>query len=82
MSPANPVVVELVQRVQDTRVFLRMAAVELRRMADRAPTVALELQHVAQQLESEGDDLVYSEIDCRACIDRPAEPKNVGRPRA
>jgi hypothetical protein len=50
-------VTELVERVQQTRVFLRMAAIELRRIAERAPVVASELHHVAQQLEIDEQDL-------------------------
>ncbi|MGE5271958.1 MAG: hypothetical protein ACM3JG_20050 [Thiohalocapsa sp.] len=50
-------VLELVQRMQSTRTFLRLAAIELRRVAERAPDIALELQHMAQQLEVEEKDL-------------------------
>jgi len=49
--------IELLQRVQDTRVFLRMAAIELRRMAEEAPDTAAELRHLAQKLEAEAEDL-------------------------
>lgn len=55
--PANPGALELARRMRDTRVFLRMAAVELRRIAERAPDVAVELQHVARQLEAEAAGL-------------------------
>ena len=34
-------------------VFLRSTASEMRRLADRAPELAIELQHIARQLESE-----------------------------
>jgi len=44
---------ELIPRVRDTQVFLRMAAIELRRIAEQAPDIAVELRHVAQQLEAE-----------------------------
>ncbi len=50
-------VIELVQRVQDTQVFLKIAALELRRLAEQAPDIALELQHLAEQLEAEAGDL-------------------------
>ncbi len=46
-------VTELIPRVRDTQVFLRMAAIELRRIAEQAPDIAVELRHVAQQLEAE-----------------------------
>ncbi len=45
-------VTELIPRVRDTQVFLRMAAIELRRIAEQAPDIAVELRHVAQQLEA------------------------------
>ena len=45
--------IELVRRMQDTQVFLRMAAIELRRIAERTPDIAVELRHVAQKLEAE-----------------------------
>jgi hypothetical protein len=50
-------VIELGRRVQHTQIFLRMAALELRRIAEQAPDVAVQLQHVAQQLEAEEEDL-------------------------
>jgi len=50
-------VTELLRRVQDTQVFLRMAALELRRTAEQAPDIAVELQHMAQKLEAEVEDL-------------------------
>jgi hypothetical protein len=53
----NPMVIELVRRVRDTQVFLRMAVVELRRIAEQAPDIAVELRHVAQKLEAEAEDL-------------------------
>jgi len=45
------------QRVRHTRIFLRIAAIELRRIAERAPEITVELRHVAQQLEAEAEDL-------------------------
>ena len=53
----GPMAVELARRVRDTQVFLKMAAIELRRIAEQAPDTAIELQHVAQQLEAEAEDL-------------------------
>lgn len=54
---------ELISRVQDTEVFLRMAAIELRRIAEQAPDIAVELRHVAQQLEAEAEDLARRDIE-------------------
>ena len=54
---ASPKVIELIRRVRDTQVFLRMAAVELRRIAELAPDITVDLQHIAQQLETESEDL-------------------------
>jgi hypothetical protein len=56
-SRTSPVVIELVRRAKDTQVFLRMAALELRRIAEQAPDIAVELRHVAQKLEAEAEDL-------------------------
>jgi type II secretory pathway component PulF len=50
--------VEPVRRVWHTQVFLKMAALELRRIAERTPDVAAELCHIAQKLEAEVEDLV------------------------
>jgi hypothetical protein len=36
---------------------MRMAAIELRRMAGRAPEVADDLRHMATQLEADADEL-------------------------
>jgi hypothetical protein len=33
-------VIELLRRVRDTQVFLRMAVIELRRIAEQAPNIA------------------------------------------
>ena len=49
--------IELVRRVQDTQVFLRMAAIELRRIADAIPDTAIELRQMAEKLEAEAEDL-------------------------
>jgi hypothetical protein len=53
----SPNVIELLRRVRDTQIFLRMAAIELRRIAERAPDVSQELWHVVQQLEAEAAGL-------------------------
>jgi hypothetical protein len=37
--------------------FLRMAAIELRRLAERFPEIADELLTIARQLDAEADDL-------------------------
>ena len=50
-------VVELVRRVRHTQAFLRMAAIELRRIAEQAPDIAVELRHVAEKLQAEAEDL-------------------------
>jgi hypothetical protein len=46
-----------VRRVKNTQVFLRLAVIELRRIAEQAPEIAVELRHVAQKLEAEAEDL-------------------------
>lgn len=53
----SPVMIELLRRVRDTQVFLRMAGLELRRIADQEPHLAVELRQVAQKLEAEAEDL-------------------------
>jgi hypothetical protein len=53
----SPMVIELVRRMQDAQFFLRMAAIELRRMAEQVPDIAAELRHIAQKLEAEAADL-------------------------
>ena len=47
----------LLRAVDNTIKFLRMAAIELRRIADRAPDVAGELLHVAKQLDADALEL-------------------------
>ena len=37
--------------------FLRMAAIELRRIAERAPEVGEELRHMADQFDTDAEDL-------------------------
>ena len=48
---------ELSRAVQQTTGFLRMAAIEARRIADDVPEVAKRLQFFADQLEAEANDL-------------------------
>ena len=43
--------------LNNTIFFLRMAAIELCRLADRLPDVADELLPLARQLDAEADDL-------------------------
>jgi hypothetical protein len=47
----------LVRAVDNTVKFLRMAAIELRRIAERTPDVADELRHIADQLDNDAKDL-------------------------
>ena len=44
-------------RVHGTIGFLRMAAIELRRIADLEPTAALAIRHTADQCDREADEL-------------------------
>ena len=53
----SPMLIELIRRVQDAEAFLRMAEIELRRIAEQAPDIAAELRHVAQQVDAEAEDL-------------------------
>jgi hypothetical protein len=50
----------LLQAVDNTIKFLRMAAIELRRLAQRAPDIAIELRHIADQLEADSADLQHA----------------------
>jgi hypothetical protein len=50
-------VIQLIRWVQDEQVFLRMAATELRRIAEHDPDVAVELRDMAQKLEVEAESL-------------------------
>ena len=61
--PTSPVVIELLRRVQDTQVFLRMAAAELRRIAEQTPDIGAELRGVAQKLEAEAADLARRDTE-------------------
>jgi hypothetical protein len=47
----------LLSAVDNTIRFLRMSAIELRRLAERAPDIAAELHHVADQLDTDANDL-------------------------
>ena len=47
----------LLQAVDNTIKFLRMAAIELRRIAERARDIAPELHHIADQLDADANDL-------------------------
>ena len=49
-------VIELTRRVRDTQVFLRMAVIELRRIAEQAPDIAVELLDMAQKLDAEAEE--------------------------
>jgi len=40
-----------------------MAALELRRIAEQAPDISLELKHVVQQLEAEAADLARRDAE-------------------
>ena len=53
----SPMVIELVRRMQDAQVFLKMTAIELRRIAEEVPDIAAELRHIAQKVEAEAGDL-------------------------
>ena len=59
----SPIVIELMRRMQNTEVFLKMAVIELRRIADGAPDIAVELRHMAQKLEAEADNLAPRDTD-------------------
>jgi hypothetical protein len=47
----------LLSAAENTIRFLRLAAIELRRLAGRAPDVSAELRHIADQLEADAADL-------------------------
>lgn len=47
----------LLKAVNHTVAFLRMAAIELRRIAERTPDIAGEILHIAAQLEADADEL-------------------------
>ena len=66
---ASSTVIELVRRVQNTQVFLRLAAAELRRIADQELNIAAELRQMAQQLVAEAEDLARHDANQRASVD-------------
>lgn len=45
------------ESIGHTMAFLRMAAIQLRRIAERAPHVADQLRYTADGLEAEADEL-------------------------
>jgi hypothetical protein len=47
----------ILRAVDNTIGFLRMTAVELRRIAERTPEVAQELRRIAEKLEADASDL-------------------------
>ena len=47
----------VLRAVDNTIRFLRMSAIELRRLAERAPDIAGELHHIADQLDADANDL-------------------------
>ena len=55
------------KRIEDTAAFLIMAARQLRVMAERVPQAAIELKHIAEQCETEAEDLKASAATIRPC---------------
>jgi hypothetical protein len=47
----------LLKAADNTIRFLRLAAIELRRIAERAPDISSELRHIADQLDADAADL-------------------------
>jgi hypothetical protein len=47
----------LLKAADNTIRFMRMAAVELRRIAERTPDICDELRHIADQLDGDARDL-------------------------
>lgn len=47
----------IIRAIDSTIGFLRMTAVELRRIAERTPEVAAELRRIADKLDADADDL-------------------------
>jgi hypothetical protein len=43
--------------VENSIRFMRMAAIQLRRIAEHAPDIANELRRIANQLDTDADDL-------------------------
>jgi hypothetical protein len=48
---------DILRAIDNTIGFLRMTAVELRRIAVRSPEVAEELRRIADKLDADADDL-------------------------
>ena len=47
----------IIRAIDNTIGFLRMTAVELRRIAERSPEVAEELRRIADKLDADADEL-------------------------
>ncbi len=58
VAPSNSEVDEPVRKLRDTQIFLKMAAIELRRLSEHAPDIAIGLRNVAQKLDIEAEDLI------------------------
>src|SRR5262249_21301168 len=69
------------QRVTNTVRFLRMAANELRRLAERVPEIADELQSMARQLDTEADDLRSDTEAPPAATRSPWPPRHRAMPQ-
>ena len=54
---------ERTKSMQRSVANLRMAATEMRRIADDAPAVAERLRHTAAQVEAETDDLARQHVE-------------------
>jgi hypothetical protein len=67
---------ELVRQMQHTQAFLRMAAIELCRIAERAPDITAELRHVAQKLKAEAEDLARCDTESSS-----PDPADCAEPR-
>lgn len=50
--------VKLVKQAHNTDVFMKMAALALRHIAEETPDIAIELLQMAKQLEAEAEGLV------------------------
>jgi hypothetical protein len=57
VAVTGAIMIELTRREQHTVAFLRMTAVEARRLAECAPEIAVQLRHIARQLDIEAADL-------------------------
>lgn len=47
----------LLRAIDNTIRFLRMAAIQLRRLAEGAPDIAAELRRMAEEIDKDADDL-------------------------